>query len=475
MTFTTPVFLIFLVIVFAGYWLLRRRAQNVWLLAASLVFYGWWDWRFLGLLLFTAGTDFLVGLGLERERRPRRRQLLLGISLASNLGTLGFFKYADFFIASFQTAAAAAGFTVDPFALRLILPVGISFYTFQALSYTIDVYRRQMETVHDPIEYFGFISFFPQLVAGPIERATNLLRQFRKERRFDEVAAADGARQMLWGFFKKMVIADNLAPVVNAAYANVDGTGGWPLLWATYAFAIQVYCDFSGYTDIAIGCARWFGFDLMRNFAYPYFSRGIPEFWRRWHVSLSTWFRDYLFIPLGGSRVSPVRRVVNILITFTVSGFWHGAAWTYVVWGFLHGVLHNVYSLLTGGDKTALRDVPGGERLFPRPRDLLLMLLSFNLVVFSFFFFRADSLATSWKIMTKVTTALATSAPTPPPEILAFGFLMLVVEWIQREKPHALAIGRLPRPFRLAVYYAVVAAIVRYAPVTGNPFIYFQF
>ncbi len=475
MTFTTPVFLIFLTIVFAGYWLFERKAQNLWLLAASAVFYAWWDWRFLFLLLFTAGTDFLVGLNLERETRPGRRKLLLGISLATNLGTLGFFKYADFFIASFQSAAASVGVSVNPFALRLLLPIGISFYTFQALSYTMDVYRRQMEAVRDPIEYFCFITFFPHLVAGPINRSTTLLRQFHLDRHFDEAAAIDGARQMLWGFFKKMVVADNLDPIVAAAYGNVQGTGGWALLWATYAFAFQIYCDFSGYTDIAIGCARWFGIDLMRNFAFPYFSRDIGEFWRRWNISLSTWFRDYLYIPLGGSRVSMPRRVFNIMVTFTVSGFWHGAAWTYVAWGFLHGVFNSAHTLATRHGKPKRGDVAGGEHLIPRPRDLLLMFVCFNLVVSANFFFRADSVATSFAIIRKVAWALVSSVPSAPPKMLAFAGLMIAVEWLQRRKTHALALDGLPRPLRHAIYYAVVAAIVLWAPLGASPFIYFQF
>jgi D-alanyl-lipoteichoic acid acyltransferase DltB (MBOAT superfamily) len=477
MTFTTPTFLIFLVVVWTLYWSLSRRWQNRLLVVASLVFYGWWDPRFVLLLLFTATVDYWVALGLQSTEQPERRKRLLAASLVSNLGVLGFFKYFNFFASSAERSAEMLGWHLDTFTLSIILPVGISFYTFQALGYTIDVYRGRLPAVRDFVEFLGFITFFPQLVAGPIERATNLLVQFQHERRFDSTAAADGARQMLWGFFKKMVVADSMAPIVVAAFDNPASASGWQLLWATYAFAIQVYCDFSGYADIAIGCARFFDFKLMRNFAYPYFSESIPEFWRRWHISLSTWFRDYIYFPLGGNRVGSARRALNVLIVFGISGLWHGANWTFVAFGVFHACLYLAYVWLWPASQDRTRDLAAEQSILPGPARLLRMALTFQLVCISFVYFRASSLGDAHLILRRIVTDLVSGEFEPPPSgraVLLAGS-MILVEWLARLQPHGLTIGSWPRPLRHAAYYALVAGILLLANFEHIPFIYFQF
>ncbi|HEX8550275.1 MAG TPA: MBOAT family O-acyltransferase [Abditibacteriaceae bacterium] len=474
MTFTTPTFLIFLAITFLSYWSLPRRAQNWLILAASLLFYGWWDWRFLFLLFFNAGIDYYAALKIAETEDARKRKTWLLVSLVSNLGVLGFFKYFNFFADSFARAGATIGLNSDPIVLRVILPVGISFFTFQALSYTIDVYRKQMHPVRDMVAYFGFICFFPHMVAGPIQRATHLLVQFEHKREWNAELAADGVRQMLWGVFKKMVIADNLAKIVNEAYGNIGSASGWQLLIATYAFAFQIYCDFSGYTDIAIGCARLFGFDMTRNFAYPYFSRSIPEFWRRWHISLSTWFREYLYIPLGGNRVPTWRKHFNVLVVFLASGLWHGANWTFIVWGLIHGLLF-LLPIWGRDDKTDAP--PGGERRFPTLRDGLAMLATFHLVCFAWIFFRAASVGEAFQIIQRIGLDLFSGQWSKPPGTGALVLIavLLTIEWVQRAKRHPLEIQTWPRPARWALYYAVVLLVLVRAELGYTPFIYFQF
>jgi D-alanyl-lipoteichoic acid acyltransferase DltB (MBOAT superfamily) len=468
MTFTTPTFLVFLIVVYLAYWTLARSRQNVLLLAASLLFYGWWDWRFLFLLLFTAGVDYGVAIALGDARRPGARRALILTSVVVNLGVLAVFKYFGFFLDSFGELGRAIGWPTEPIALQIVLPVGISFYTFQALSYTVDVYRGHLAPVRDPVQYLCFISFFPQLVAGPIERAERLLPQFGIDRRFHAQQSVDGLRQMLWGFFKKMVVADGLAPFVNTVYSGVAGESGGHLLWATYAFALQIYCDFSGYTDIAIGCARLFGFELMQNFDRPYFAASIPDFWRRWHISLSTWFRDYVYLPLGGSRVGPRRFAVNVLAVFGLSGLWHGANWTFVVWGLLHGAF---YLASSEGRRGTAGAAPGAFGRAVR------VAVTFNLVCLAWIFFRANSLADALVAVREIAGAIASgSIGTPPvPGPFLWAAVLLIAEWIQARKPHALHIPALARPLRWAVYYAVVASILLFANLDYTPFIYFQF
>ena len=342
MAFNSLIFAVFLLIAFVLYWSLPSKTtviRNAFLLIASYIFYGWWDWRFLGLIALNSTVDYAIGLSLHQTQSSIKRKLLLGASLSINLGILGLFKYYDFFIISAIDILQTIGLQANVHTLAIILPVGISFYTFQTLSYTIDIYRDKIVPTKNCIAYFAFVSFFPQLVAGPIERASHLLPQFLERKKFNLDQAKDGLRQILWGLFKKTVIADNLAPYVDKIFSNYEVYSGPMLLLGTVYFSIQIYCDFSGYSDMAIGTARLFGFDLKRNFAYPYFSRDIGEFWRRWHISLSTWFRDYVYIPLGGNRTKTAfRHYVNLILTFTISGFWHGANWTFVIWGFLNGL-----------------------------------------------------------------------------------------------------------------------------------------
>ena len=343
MLFNSIEFAFFLPIVFILYWFVfnkKLKTQNILLLVSSYVFYGWWDWRFLFLILFSSFIDFVLGIKLSKSESKLNRKLLLLTSVAVNIGFLGFFKYYNFFAESFANAFTFFGQSINPERLNIILPVGISFYTFQTLSYTIDVYKNKLKPTTNVISFFAFVSFFPQLVAGPIERATNLLPQFYKKRTFKYVAAVDGMRQILLGLFKKIVIADNCATLVNTIFDNPENFSGSTLFVGAVLFAFQIYGDFSGYSDIAIGTARLFGFNLMKNFALPYFSRDIAEFWRRWHISLSTWFRDYVYIPLGGSRGSLSLQIRNIFIIFIVSGFWHGANWTFIVWGALHALFY---------------------------------------------------------------------------------------------------------------------------------------
>lgn len=470
MVFTTWTFLIFFLIVFHLYWFLSRQGQNILLLISSLIFYGWWDWRFVPLMLTVAGLDYFVALKLMRTERPLMRKVFLGVSLLGNLGTLALFKYFNFFSESFRLALGELGFRVDPVTIRVILPVGISFYTFQALSYTIDVYRREMPAVRSIVQYFAFITYFPQLVAGPIERAKNLLGQFEQERRFDLTLAIDGTRQMLWGFFIKMAIADNIAEFVNATYANVGIVGGWALFKATCLFAIQIYCDFAGYTHIAIGCASLFGFKLMRNFAYPYFSTSIPEFWRRWHISLSTWFRDYLYLPLGGNRVSRWRWYRNVLVVFLVSGFWHGANWTFVMWGLLHAIFFLAYvGFFT--DRS-----PNKSSMLSVGANVLQMGLCFGLVCLTWVFFRAASIQEAGIILEKISHAMLNepfSFYLPKQNIVCIG-LLFGIEWWNRKNENPLQLSHCHRLIRWGTYYALFLMILLYAPLSASPFIYFQ-
>ena len=341
MFFNSLDFAIFLPIVFILYWFVcnnNLKLQNFLIVAASYVFYGWWDWRFLSLILFSTIVDYSVGRGLLKQENLTKRKVLLWISILVNLGFLGFFKYYNFFLDNFITAFSFFGTEIKANSLNIILPVGISFYTFQTLSYSIDVYKRKLEPTKEFIAFSAFVSFFPQLVAGPIERATRLLPQFYKKRIFDYSKAVDGMRQILWGLFKKIVIADNCAEYANLIFNNSADYSGSTLVFGALFFTFQIYCDFSGYSDIAIGTSRLFGFNLIQNFNFPYFSRDIAEFWRRWHISLSTWFRDYLYIPLGGSRNGCLKRSVNIFIIMLVGGIWHGAALSFFYWGAAHGI-----------------------------------------------------------------------------------------------------------------------------------------
>src|SRR6267154_4575677 len=392
MLFNSIDFAIFLPIVFVLYWFVTAknlRAQNFLVVVASYVFYGWWDWRFLSLIIFSTILDYTIGVRFSKTEKPNARRFLIWISILVNLAFLGFFKYFNFFLDSFVTAFSFFGAQIHAPSLHIVLPVGLSFYTFQSLSYTIDVYKRKLEPNKDFITYAAFVSFFPQLVAGPIGRATELLPQFYTRRSFDYRKAVDGMRQMLWGFFKKIVIADNCAEYANLIFNNSSEYSGSTLLLGAILFAFQIYCDFSGYSDIALGTARLFGIELLRNFAFPYFSRDIAEFWRRWHISLSSWFRDYLYIPLGGSKVGTWLKVRNTFIIFLVSGFWHGANWTFIIWGLLNA-LYIMPSIIFKTNRDNLEIVAMGK-LFPTLKEFLTISLTFALTTFAWIFFRANS------------------------------------------------------------------------------------
>jgi D-alanyl-lipoteichoic acid acyltransferase DltB (MBOAT superfamily) len=479
MLFNSIDFAVFLPLVFLLYWFVLNRSlrlQNAFLIASGFVFYGWWDWRFLGLLIFTSGTDYLVALGLDRSQDERRRKLLLGVSLVANLGLLGFFKYYDFFITSFHSAFTILGLPFGLRALGLVLPVGISFYTFQSLSYTIDVYRRQLKATEHPVTFFAFVSFFPQMLAGPIERARQMIPQFEAPRTFDLKKASDGLRQMLWGLFKKMVIADNCATEVDRIFSGHADMDGSTLLLGALLFAFQIYGDFSGYSDIAIGCARLFGFQLMRNFAYPYFSRDIAEFWRRWHISLSTWFRDYLYVPLGGSRGGAWLRVRNTFIIFLVSGLWHGANWTFIVWGALNALYF--LPLLLGGTNRRNMDTVATGRLLPSPLDALRILGTFLITCLAWVFFRARDLNEAFAYIHGMFSSTILKKPTIGHYSLPYLLLFFVVmEWLGRNDQHPLQRFGLawPRVVRWAAYIFLIMLIGVYMATGETPFIYFQF
>jgi alginate O-acetyltransferase complex protein AlgI len=476
MLFNSYEYLIFLPIVFFTYWFVLQnhlRLQNFFLLVCGYVFYGWWDWRFLFLLMLSSTVDYVVGVSLAKAREERKRKLILLLSVMFNIGLLGFFKYFNFFADSFTDLMNTLGVQVNPVSLNVILPVGISFYTFQSLSYTIDVYKRKMEPTRDALNFFTFVSFFPQLVAGPIERAIRLLPQFEKKRTFDYDLAKDGVRQALWGMFKKVVIADNIAPYVQDIFGHHTTYNGSTLLLGVFYFAIQIYCDFSGYSDIAIGTAKLFGFNLMRNFALPYFSRDIAEFWRRWHISLSTWFRDYVYIPLGGSRVSMARAIRNILIVFTVSGFWHGANWTFIVWGFFNGLLF-VPLMVMKKNRDHL-DIVARGRMLPSFAEAGQIGLTFFLTLIAWVFFRSENIAQSFSYLGHMFSASLFQLPSGQFRghfILVV--ILLVIEWIQRDKLHPLQFDRMPVYVRWLAYYALIFLILNKGG-QQETFIYFQF
>lgn len=436
------------------------------------------------MIFFSSAVDYLVGIGFSKIDDARKRRLLLLTSIAVNLGFLGFFKYYNFFLDNLIEAYTFFGQQINPRGLDIVLPVGISFYTLQTLSYTIDVYRRKLEPTRDPVAFFAFVSFFPQLVAGPIERATNLLPQFFQRRTFDYPKAVDGMRQMLWGLFKKIVIADNCAIYVNDIFANYSDYSGITLFMGGVLFAFQIYADFSGYSDIAIGCARLFGFSLMRNFAFPYFSRDIAEFWRRWHISLSTWFRDYVYIPLGGSFGSQWEKVRNTMVVFMVSGFWHGARWTFIIWGALNA-LYFLPLLLAKRNRKNMDTVAEG-RILPGVADLLRMTSTFLLVSLAWVFFRAESLAHAVAYLKRMFSSAMLESPVKDVWAINTGnhviYLSLaligftILEWVQRDKQHALQLrtARLPRVVRWSVYYSIII-VCFFMNGAQQDFIYFQF
>ena len=481
MLFNSLEFFLFLPIVFALYWFVfrGRRWQNLLVVVASYVFYGWWDWRFLVLIAITSLCSFGSGLLLEHyEGRRQLQKMVSAGNIVLNISILFVFMYFNFFTESLNALLGALfGYHLDSLTVKIILPVGISFYTFQALSYTIDVYQKKLPATHDVVEFFAYISFFPQLVAGPIERATNLLPQFQRDRKFDYANAVDGTRQILWGFLKKLVVADNCALVVNENWNNYHDLPGVTLLLLGVLFTFQIYCDFSGYSDIAIGCAKLFGIQLKRNFNYPYFSRSIPEFWRRWHISLTTWFRDYIYFPLGGSRCDKWKIIRNVYIVWAISGLWHGANWTFVCWGLFHATLLAIYNVF--GINTKYKNVVAYGRYLPSIKELFQITLTFFLAVIGWILFRVESLGQAIDYLASMARNSFWGIPSSSCAIcLCFGFVLLAIEWLQRDKQHALQFGNKKffsyRAVRWGIYYLIILVCFRFAG-SSQTFIYFQF
>lgn len=479
MLFNSFEFLVFLPIVFLLYWFVFKplRWQNLFVVVASYLFYGWWDWRFLILIAITTFCSFASGVLLEKyEGRLKIRR---GISVANiilNLLILCYFKYCNFFGENFSALFRSFGIQVDWMTLDILLPVGISFYTFQALSYTIDVYQHKISPTRDIIAFFAFISFFPQLVAGPIERATNLLPQFLVPRTFDYGKAVDGMRQILWGLFKKMVVADNCAAAVNLIFNDYQSLNGVDLFFGAIFFTFQIYGDFSGYSDIAIGTARLFGVNLMRNFNFPYFSRDIAEFWRRWHISLTTWFRDYIYIPLGGSRCGKWKVARNTLIIFLVSGFWHGANWTFICWGAFHALLF--FPLFILGRNRKYTDVVAKGRLLPSMKEAFQMLSTFLWAVLGWIIFRAESIDQAWDYIGHMVSRFQWAGPQYGKKALLYIGVLVIAEWLQRDKQYALQINGSGiwrfGALRWCVYLLLMLSVLVLSGKQAE-FIYFQF
>jgi D-alanyl-lipoteichoic acid acyltransferase DltB (MBOAT superfamily) len=477
MLFNSVGFLLFLPVVFIFYWFVfnkKYQYQNILLLLASFFFYGCWDWRFLLLLLFSIGLDFVSGLKIEKSKTKRESKFWLILSITINLSFLGFFKYYNFFVESFADLLHRAGFYPNIWMLNIILPVGISFYTFHGLSYVIDIYKKRIAAEKNFIDYAVFVSYFPLLVAGPIERATHLLPQIQKKRIFSYDQAIDGMRQILWGFFKKMVIADNCAPIVNEIFTNYQTESSSNLVMGVILFAFQIYGDFSGYSDIALGVSRLFGIELLKNFAFPYFSRDIAEFWRRWHISLSSWFRDYVYIPLGGSKGGMWMKIRNTFIIFLLSGFWHGANWTFIIWGGLNAI-YFLPLLVTNKNRHNL-EVVALNRSLPSVKEIINIFLTFLLVCFAWIFFRAESVSQALQYIKNIFSNTLFSLPNPFPfKILCFIILMIFIEWINRQKFHGLEISNYNRWVRRIIYLIIIFIILRYANFGSKEFIYFQF
>lgn len=482
MLFNSFDFAIFLPCFFLIYWFVfykNLKWQNAFIVISSYLFYGWWDYRFLSLIAFSTLVDYLVGINLNKSDNKTERKILLIVSLVVNLGLLGFFKYYNFFVDSFADTFRVFGREIGTSSLYVILPVGISFYTFQTLSYTIDIYRKKISPTKDLISFAAFVSFFPQLVAGPIERASNFLPQFFTKRKFDYNLAVDGLKQMLWGFFKKMVIADRCAEYANFVFNNSESLSGGTLILGVFFFAFQIYGDFSGYSDIAIGTAKLFGFNLKQNFAFPYFSRDIAEFWRRWHISLTSWFRDYVYIPLGGSRKSKIVNIRNVIIVFVLSGFWHGANWTFVIWGLLNAVYFIPLLLLNKNRKNI--DIVAEHKKGISLKELGMMIFTFLLTLFAWIFFRAESINHAVQYISTIfseTVFVYTKIDNPFKVIttIVLIIIFIYIEWIGRRNKYAIECLSIykSRFLKWMVFYLIVIMIFVFGGMQQN-FIYFQF
>lgn len=487
MLFNSIEFLLFLPIVFTLYWFVfnkNLKIQNALIVVASYIFYGWWDWRFLFLILFSTILDYSIALKLENQEKQNIRKRYLWLSIVINIGFLAVFKYFNFFVDSFVDAFGLLGITLQKTTLNIILPVGISFYTFQTLSYTIDVYKKKLEPTNDFIAFTAFVSFFPQLVAGPIERASNLLPQFYQKREFDYAKAVDGMRQILWGLFKKMVIADNCGELANQIFNNYTQYDGVTLVFGAIFFSFQIYGDFSGYSDIAIGTSRLFGFNLKRNFAFPYFSRDVAEFWRRWHISLSTWFRDYIYIPLGGSDGGMSKKLKNTFVIFLVSGFWHGANWTYIAWGAINAIYFIPLLLLNKNRKNL--NVIAQDRFFPKLSEFLSMIGTYILITYSWIYFRSDSLTSAFDYTKRIFTfsSLKESIVFFHNKmfwewgyyVLILVLFFMVMEWFGRKNEYAIEkLFNSNIVFRWSFYFLIIYMIIIFKSINLQEFIYFQF
>lgn len=480
MIFNSIDFALFLPIIFILYWFVFNRnkyTQNAILIIASYYFYACWDWRFLFLLIFSTLLDYVSGIKIEKSKSSKEATFWFWLSIGINLGFLGIFKYYNFFAQSFTDLLDGFGFKVNPFLIKVILPVGISFYTFHGLSYVIDVYKKRIKAEYNFIDYSLFVSYFPLLVAGPIERATHLLPQVKVKRNFNYEEAKDGLKRILWGLFKKVVIADNCAEYVNMCFESPESYHGSTLLLGGIFFAFQIYGDFSGYSDIALGTSKLFGIDLLKNFSYPYFSRSIAEFWRRWHISLSTWFRDYLYIPLGGSKVNINKQIRNTFIIFIVSGFWHGANWTFIFWGLLNAI-YIIPSIIYKKNRNHL-DTVAEDKLFISRKELLQVITTFFLTVIAWIFFRADNLSEAFIYLKGIFNTTLFSKPENVKNIYVWLLIIfIIIEWIGRNKDYAIKnIFSNSNVVIRWIFYYIIFAFIFYYNFNGKEqqFIYFQF
>ena len=478
MLFNSFNFALFLPFVFILYWFVAYKSlkfQNVLLLVSSYFFYSCWDWRFLFLLIFSTLLDYFSGIQIHKSNNEYQRKFWFWLSIFVNLGFLAVFKYFNFFMDSLKDLFSLFGFHMNIWSLKVILPIGISFYTFHGLSYVIDIYKRRINPERNFIDYALFVSFFPLLVAGPIERATHLLPQIKKKRTFNYNQAVDGLRQILWGLFKKIVIADNCAVYANMIFNSSTEYSGSTLVMGALFFTFQIYGDFSGYSDIALGASRLFGIELLQNFSFPYFSRDIAEFWRRWHISLSSWFKDYLYIPLGGSKGGKWMQIRNTFIIFLVSGFWHGANWTFIVWGFLNAI-YFLPLLILNKNRNHIEIVADQSNL-PSIKEFLFMFTTFGLTVFAWIFFRAKNLHHAFQFISEIFSKSFFSIPTVRPSyVILLVLVFMIMEWLGRKDRYALEkMGfQYNSLLRWSMYTILLIAIF----IFGNneqEFIYFQF
>ena len=479
MFFNSFEYAIFLPIIFIIYWFILNKnlkLQNLFLLISSYFFYSCWDWKFLFLLAFSTILDYISGLKIYNSNTQIKKKIWLIISVSINLGFLGFFKYYNFFIESFADLIQKLGFTAHYSTLNIVLPVGISFYTFHGLSYVFDIYNKKIKPTHNWIEYALFVSFFPLLVAGPIERATHLLPQIERQRKFNYELAVSGLKQILWGLFKKIVIADNCAKAVNLIFNSYESQSGGTLFLGAILFSFQIYGDFSGYSDIALGSGKLLGIKLIKNFNYPYFSRSIAEFWRRWHISLSSWFKDYLYIPLGGSKGGTIKRIRNTFIIFLVSGFWHGANWTFILWGGLNA-LFILPSIIFKTNRNNM-DIVAKGKILPNFKEFFQIVYTFLLASFAWIFFRSESLSQAFSYINKMFNSIHL------PDLSIFNLslfplllLLILVEWKGRENNYAIEklFYKSKTCIRWSFYYILIILMLVFGQKNSQEFIYFQF